>query len=413
MKKAFYRGIMIALMSVLLNFFFKVLISHLIDKASLALYYTAIDIFTMTLLLLVGFRSSMVVTFSQLKNPTMIVNVFRGFLLVMVLLSWVFVVPFLKHKIGVDIHYWYLVATVFALSLSLYFSNIIAMYRLYALMNEVTFLEPVLIILWFCFAYYGFHLSGVQPLFIATIMSSLGISSYIFFSKRKKYPTVSFKQPILDTEAMKFIKNSVISTIEFGSGIVLLYMVVFLMMRYFSIDELGDFQVVTKPIFSYMVMLFVFPIFRFVLPELSKLVSEKNIEEIYALKRWILRYAFVVSALFLLVSLLFASQILGFLFPAEYANAALMVKHLAFFFIFLIINAYQVAFIKASGAFLTALSIRLFGIISLLGVFYLIYNFISQSVISVIIALVLSYLMMFGISFVIEKRLLKKLISSL
>ncbi|MBA3026845.1 MAG: hypothetical protein FP820_10665 [Sulfurimonas sp.] len=413
MKKAFYSGIAVTLIGIGLNFSFKILASHLINKATLTLYFTAIDIFTLTLLVLVGFRSSMVVAFSQLKNATMIINIFRGFLLLSVLISWAFVIPFLKHKMGVDIHYWYLVATVLSISGVLYFSNIIAMYRLYTLMNVITVLEPLLILFWFALAYYVFDLNGVRPLFIATIMSSFMVSFYIFYAKKRDFPTVSFQQPVFDEQAIKFIKNSVISTIEFGSGIVLLYMVVFLMMHYFSIDELGDFQVVTKPIFSYMVMLFVFPIFRFVLPELSKLISDKKIEEVLELKRWILRYAFVVSSVFVVVSLLFSAQILEYLFPPEYANASLMIKHLSFFFIFLIINSYQVAFIKASGAFMRALLIRLLGIISLLAVFYIIYNFYSQSVISVIIALVSSYLIMFLVSFVVERRLLKELKNSL
>lgn len=285
MKKAFYSGIAVTLIGIGLNFSFKILASHLINKATLTLYFTAIDIFTLTLLVLVGFRSSMVVAFSQLKNATMIINIFRGFLLLSVLISWAFVIPFLKHKMGVDIHYWYLVATVLSISGVLYFSNIIAMYRLYTLMNVITVLEPLLILFWFALAYYVFDLNGVRPLFIATIMSSFMVSFYIFYAKKRDFPTVSFQQPVFDEQAIKFIKNSVISTIEFGSGIVLLYMVVFLMMHYFSIDELGDFQVVTKPIFSYMVMLFVFPIFRFVLPELSKLISDKKIEEVLELKR--------------------------------------------------------------------------------------------------------------------------------
>jgi O-antigen/teichoic acid export membrane protein len=120
-----------------------------------------------------------------------------------------------------------------------------------------------------------------------------------------------------------------------------------------------------------------------------------------------------VSSVFVVVSLLFSAQILEYLFPPEYANASLMIKHLSFFFIFLIINSYQVAFIKASGAFMSALLIRLLGIISLLAVFYIIYNFYSQSVISVIIALVSSYLIMFLVSFVVERRLLKELKNSL
>ncbi len=409
MKKAFYNGIFVSFISILLNFTFKVLSANFIDKASLTLYFTAIDIFTLTLLVLVGFRSSMVVAFSQIKNANTIINIFRAVIVIVILAVWALVIPFLKHKLGINIHYWYLVATILSLSLALYFSNIIAMYRLYHIINAVTIIEPIALLFWFLLAYFIFDLTGVQPLFIATIMSSFGVSFFIYSMSRKYYSSVSLKRPVFDEQAIKFIKNSFISTIEFGSGIVLLYMVVFLMLRYFSVSELGDFQVVTKPIFTYMLMLFVFPIFRFVLPELSKLISEKNIDEIESLKKWIYRYAFIVSGLFLVVALLFSDNIIELLFPVEYINASLMIKHLAFFFIFLILNAFQIAFIKASGAFLSALFIRLFGIVVLLATFYLIFNFYSKSVISVIIALVSSHILMFTVSFFIERQMFAKL----
>lgn len=409
MKKAFYNGIFVSLISILLNFTFKVLAANFIDKASLTLYFTAIDIFTLTLLVLVGFRSSMVVAFSQIKNANTIINIFRAVIVIVILAVWALVIPFLKHKLGIDIHYWYLVATILSLSAALYFSNIIAMYRLYHIINSVTVIEPIALLFWFLLAYFIFDLRGVQPLFIATIMSSIGVSVFIYSMSKKYYSSVSLKKPVFDEHAIKFIKNSVISTIEFGSGIILLYMVVFLMLRYFSVDELGDFQVVTKPIFTYMLMLFVFPIFRFVLPELSKLISEKNINEIESLKKWIFRYAFIVSGSFLVVALLFSETVIKELFPVEYIDASLMIKHLAFFFIFLILNAFQIAFIKASGAFLTALFIRVFGIVVLVATFYLIFNFYSKSVISVIIALVSSHISMFSVSYFFERKMFAKL----
>lgn len=86
-----------------------------------------------------------------------------------------------------------------------------------------------------------------------------------------------------------------------------------------------------------------------------------------------------------------------------------MLKHLAFFFIFLIVNAYQIAFIKASGAFMSALLIRLLGIVILVATFYAIYLFFSQSVISLIIALVFSYVGMFSVSFLLERKIFKEL----
>ena len=196
MKKAFYNGIFVSLISILLNLTFKVLSANFIDKASLTLYFTAIDIFTLTLLVLVGFRSSMVVAFSQIKNANTIINIFRAVIVIVILAVWALVIPFLKHKLGIHIHYWYLVATILSLSLALYFSNIIAMYRLYHIINAVTVIEPIALLFWFLLAYFIFDLTGVQPLFIATIMSSLGVSIFIYSMSKKYYSSISLKRPV-------------------------------------------------------------------------------------------------------------------------------------------------------------------------------------------------------------------------
>ena len=155
----------------------------------------------------------------------------------------------------------------------------------------------------------------------------------------------------------------------------MMYTAVIFIMHYYTLDDLGDFQVVVKPVFTYMIMLFVFPIFRFVLPELSKLYSEKKFEELRQIKLWVLKFAFGVSFSFIVLSLLFADKLVNFAFSKQYSEASLMIIHISFFFIFVILNAYQISFIKASGDFLSALFIRLWGIGSLVGLFYAIYYF--------------------------------------
>ena len=209
-----------------------------------------------------------------------------------------------------------------------------------------------------------------------------------------------------------FLKNSFISTIEFASGMILMYVAVILMMRYFNMDELGDFQVVTKPIFMYMITLFVFPIFRFVLPELSKNIAEKSIAEVVEIKRWMIKYAIIVSSLFLVITLLFAQELNTFLFSSKYIGASLMLIHLAFFFIFVILNAYQLALIKASGNFKEALFVRLIGVFSVVALFYSIYYLYEKSVIAIIVSLVGSYTIMFMISLYFERKIMRKLKSA-
>jgi O-antigen/teichoic acid export membrane protein len=409
MKKAFYQSIFITLISVFLNFGFKIFVARVIDKEILALYFTAIDIFTITLIIFVGFRSSMVVSFAKFKDDRAILNIFRVVIVIAALLSWSFVIPYLKHTIGIDINYWYLVATVLALATYTYLGNQIAMYRLYPIINSVTFLEPIFLIAWFVIAFYLSGVQGIKPLFIATIMSSLSLSLFIYFMRSKDIKTVPFSKVDLTQNMKTFMKNSAISTIEFGSGIMMMYLSVVFMLEYFSKDELGDFQVVSKPIFMYMIMLFVFPIFRFVLPELSKLLADNRLDDVRGLKNWILRYALIVSALFIVISVLYARDIIATMFDYSYHNAYIMIVHLSFFFIFVILNAYQIAFIKASGDFMSALLIRLSGLVALVVIFYGIYYLYEKSVIAVILALIGGYVMMFGISFFVERRILKKL----
>jgi len=403
-QQHFYAAIWIALFSVLLSLGLKVYLATVIDKESLALYYTAIDIFSFSLLVLIGFRSSMVVSYSKLKEDGGIVNIFRYFIIGAMLAAWAFVIPYVKHQLGVNVDYWYLVATVVSMSLYMYLSNQLAMYRLYKVMNRSSFIEPLLAISWFLIAYYGAGVQGIQALFIMSTMASFSLSIYIFIVKSRKSKEPVIKRVIIDSEMRQFIKKSLISTLEFSSGMMLIYMSVFFFNHYYSLDELGDFQVVTKPILMAMITLFVFPVFRFLLPELSKLYYEKNKEEIGRLKKWFYRFSFIVSFLFVAVFYVLGENIIALIFPGEYAGAYLYLSHLSFFFLFIMLNAYQVAFIKASGAFGFALFIRLSGL-GFFVLFFYITHYYSDSSISVIFGLAMAYLGMFLLSWIIERRI--------
>ena len=185
-QQHFYSSIGIGLFSVLMGFSLKIYLATIITKSDLALYYTAIDIFSFSLLVLIGFRSSMVVTYSKLKEDKAILKIFRYFILGAMLISWAFVLPYVKHNFNLDIDYWYLVATILSMSLYLYLSNQLAMYRLYGVMNKTSFLEPLLSIIWFVLAFYISGVHGLQSLFIMSSMSSLSLSLYIYIYKRNK-----------------------------------------------------------------------------------------------------------------------------------------------------------------------------------------------------------------------------------
>ena len=68
------------------------------------------------------------------------------------------------------------------------------------------------------------------------------------------------------------------------------------------------------------------------------------------------------------------------------------------------LNAYNIAYIKASGKFLWALFIRLSGSVIVVIVFYILHSF-THSVINVVLSLIWGYIGMYIISFWFEYKL--------
>jgi len=407
MKVIIAKSLIFTSIGIILNFIFKSAAAKLIEKEELGLFFTTIDVFSLTLLLLVGFRSSMVVSFAKTKDDVNIINIFRYFLLAIIFLSWLVVIPYLKHKMGVNIHYWYLVSLMLAMGLVAYLGNQIAMYRHYNIMNRITLIEPSLTLAWFLIAYYGAEVRGYHTLFISSVMATLGVAAYMYHAKRKLNKEPSFKSINMTAEMKQFLKNSIISTLEFGSGIIMIYLSVVLIMHYYTLDDLANFQVVVKTLFVYMILLFVFPIFKFILPEISKLIRDGKHKEIIRLKKEIYLFSIGICLSFFLVVWLFGETLIRWGFSAEYQQAHVMLLHLSPFFLFVMLNAYNIAYIKASGKFWWALFLRVSGSFVVLLSFYTLKLF-SDSVIIVPLSLIWGYVGMFLISFVLELRLRKR-----
>ena len=104
--------------------------------------------------------------------------------------------------------------------------------------------------------------------------------------------------------------------------------------------------------------------------------------------------------------LLFGESLVLTLFPHEYDGAIPVLLHFSLFFIFMMLNAYQLAYIKAHGRFMHSLCIRISGIVTLMLSFQLLSQF-TDNVVAIIIALCSGYLMMFILSSVVERQILK------
>ncbi|NBI55091.1 lipopolysaccharide biosynthesis protein [Photobacterium alginatilyticum] len=407
LKKAFITGIWATLASISVGFLFKIWLAQWVPKGDLALFNSVVDIISLSLILMTGFRSSMVVSYSQTQNDRDIINIFRFSLIVMVLITWGLVIPYIKHELHIDVGYLELVGVIFSMGLKVYFTNLVAMYRLYSISNKVTWLEPVGNVVLFLLCYYVLRLEALSSLFYSMSLSSLGMAAFMYIRRRKEIATRPLATVQLDPALISYVKKSFTASLEAGASILMIYITVLLTISYFSIDELGDFQVIVRPVFTYMTMLFVFPIYRFVLPELAVCVRKGQHEQIKAIRHWVFKVAGLVSAVFFVTMLLWGERIVLWVFPAEYKSAVPVLFHFSLFFIFMMLNAYQLAYIKAHGNFTQSLFIRLSGIITLVGAFYLLSLF-TTNVVAIIVALGLGYLMMFLLSSVAEYRLVRR-----
>ena len=110
---------------------------------------------------------------------------------------------------------------------------------------------------------------------------------------------------------INYVKKSFTASLEAGASILMIYITVLLTITHFSVDELGDFQVVVHPIFTYMTMLFVFPIYRFVLPELAVSIRKSNHQQVKLIRRWVFKLSFVVGLSFFSIMFFLGKSIIA------------------------------------------------------------------------------------------------------
>ncbi|MGR1224220.1 hypothetical protein ACUVMQ_14760 [Aeromonas veronii] len=408
LKQAFITGMWASLVSIVIGFAFKVWLAQWVAKVELALFNSVVDLISLSFILMTGFRSSMVVSYSQTKNDRDIINIFRYFLIGIVLLTWGAVIPYIKHGLHIRVEYLQLVGVIFGLGLKVYFTNLVAMYRMYALSNRVTWLEPLANGLLFMACYFGLGMDALASLFYGLTFSSLAIAGYMYVSRRRAIATKPLAKVALGPEMVSYVKKSFTASLEAGASILMIYITVLLTIRHFSIDELGDFQVVVRPIFTYMTTLFVFPIYRFVLPELAVNLRNGDHRQIRLIRRWIFRLSAIVSLAFFGLMLLAGKPLVLLFFPADYVGAVPVLFHFSIFFIFMMLNGYQLAYIKAHGHFTRSLLIRLAGIVALVAAYYLVAEF-TANVVAIIVALGLGYMVMFILSTLAERQILRSL----
>lgn len=407
MRKAFLLSIVFTVASIVVSIYFKSVAASLFSKTDLALFFTALDVVGLFMLLFIGFRASMTVAYNKGTPTYQILGIFRICVFVVSFVGLVFSVAVLPHM-GLSVPVSYLLLLFLSFGLYTYFSNQLSMYRMYTDINVTTLLDPLTAVLWFFIFYYAVSVHSKDALFLSSIFGMLSVGGYIYARMRKNYPEPPFALVPLDDKAKSFISNSVFGGIEFVFGMLIIYLAVVFVGYNFSMEILGDFQVVVKSFFMYFIAVFVFPIVKFILPELSYLVAKKEFGAVKRLNSFALRYSlFAVAAVFVSVYL-FSKPVIVWLFGESYmaAKDALLVLSIAIFFVSM--NTYQVALLKSLDKFFLSMSVRAIGSF-VFPIFAFLTHLFSPTLESVSAALVLSYGSMAAISYYFSRREVAKI----
>lgn len=402
MKRAFLFSIVFTIASIAVSVYFKSLVASIFPKTSLALYFSAIDIVGIFMLLFIGFRSSMSVAYNRGTDVAQILGVFRLAVLVVSIVGFLVGIAIVEFSdFSIPILYLFLLFASFGFYT--YFSNQLSMYRLYSDINAVTLLEPIASLVWFVVLYYAVFVRSFDALFLSSIFGLLSVSLYIFVRKNRFYKEPPFLRISLDSNTKSFIKNSIFGGMEFVFGMLIIYLAVLFIGYQFSLEILGDFQVVVKSFFMYFIAIFVFPIVKFVLPELSHLVAKKEFDGIKKLNDFAFRYAFGSGVVVFLLCYFFSSTVISWLFGESYLLAADALTTLSVAIFFVSMNTYQVAVLKSFDKFFLSMSVRACGS-ALFPFFAFLTHYFSATLTSVSFALTLSYASMAMISYYFVRR---------
>lgn len=407
MKKAFLLSIFFTIASIVISLWFKSLGASLFGKEDLAVFYSVLDLVGLFMLLFIGFRASMSVSYNKGANAADMLNLFR-IIIVAVTIIGLASSFFILRAAGFGISFWYLALIFAAFAVYTYFSNQLGMYRLYADTNAVTILEPLALIAWFSVVYYLLGIMGVDALYLAAPLGMLTTALYVLIRKMRSHPEPTFFVPSIDDRLKAFLKNSAFGGAEFVFGILILYLAVLFVGKMISLEALGEFQVVVKSFFMYFISIFVFPIVKFILPELSYLVEKGEFGRISRLNRFAFFYAAVASVGAFGFSAVFGHAIISWLFGDSYLPSYIPLVILSAALFFVALNTYQVAVLKSLDRFFLSMSVRACG--SLL---FPIYAFAIHPILptleGVSLALVFSYATMALISHFFAKNEMKKL----
>lgn len=380
-----------------LNFVFKIYLSYHIDKSDIGIFYTFMDMVSIGVMVFAGFKDSLIRAFDRDNFQNILYwysYIFWGLSAIVLTIELIYY-HFSHFKYPV----YTLVSILFFNLLSIFLSYLNASFKGYKIMLFENLIQALGVIL--SFTILSQYIDNIDALIYAFILSFIVKIIYIWLFS----PIQWDKHSSEIKEVKPFITNTLFSSgMYFLSGFFISMSSLVILNLFDDIDFLSEFQIVIKSIFFSLVAVFVYPLNSFTFPQLSKLISEKQIGEILRIEQKFKRYLIVFFILIILGSF-FTKFIIAMVFPKEYIGGYFYLNLMLPLLPFIAYTTFALNIIKGFDRFDLALYVRLLGsVVFFISVF--IFYLLGFEASCVVYSLDMSFLAMFILVFYYKKRLL-------
>ncbi len=394
---------------ILLNFGFKIYLARFMEKQELVIFYLVMDLILLVTYLFVGYKDVFVQQLNNQENKSAIFALSNWFLTACMIPIVFLFIPIANNFYLEPRFDSYQIASIFLVLLFVtnsvisHLNNTLYAYREYKFAAIVELSGSTLIILSFLvITLSSSEMAGHQILVLATLsgyVATVALQTFgISFRLRSLVGTmISFKRTWKQDERRHFINSTNLASMEYFSHRLPILVTPFLMLQFYHLDDLGDFQVVARPIYLALVAVCVEPIYRILFPEFSSMMANHEIEKIRTIRQRFLLYLIVFTVAIISGTWLLAEPVIIWLFTDNYAESHKMLNILIIAIPLSCYRAMSFAILKGAGMFKQTMMIRVasalvFILVVLAGsllaapVDILIYGILASIVLSVILS---------------------------
>jgi len=412
----------VTMLIMVVNFIFKIYLTKHFSQLNLVAYYTALDMFSLITRVFIGYKDALITLYYKSGQQEKILKLFSTlFGYVISFVSFVIipigVIYYLEPKIdNVQIEWWMLSLLFILMNVVSYFGYIFLLKKEYSIVSLYDVLKSVLIIVFIMLLYHIFGLSPTyQTLLLGTILAYFGVLAYFIIQSNHSLKNISFidlfgyKLPnFKDNTKREFIVLSLMASGNYFVYGLLLLIPVFVMLHFDKLENLANYQVVARSIYFSLVAVFSFPLGRFMLPEFSKLIADREFDKLYKVRKKLVYILIFFGVLVVAGCWILSEVVIGYLFPLEYKDSYKILNILIVALPFVMYTNFSRSVIKSVGEYKLSLFIYLSGIVLFFISYIELYMF--DIAFASIFAFVFAMIEIFLLSLFYERRILARLV---